>query len=162
MSLSARRGLLRHLAEHEVRFVLIGGMAVVAHGFSRTTKDVDIVYDASTENCSRFAAALSELRAEVLAADTLPPGGEITGEWLAEGGQFVFATEQGQLDALSRVSVGTYEDLARSAVFTTLRDGSEVAVISYEDLVRSKQAAGRDQDLLDLEALRAIRADADD
>lgn len=159
MSLGARRGLLRHLAAHEVRFVLIGGMAVVAHGYTGTTRDVDIVYEVSTENCSRFAAALSELRAEVRAADTLPPEGEITGEWLAEGGQFVFATEQGQLDALSRVSVGTYEDLAPSAVIATLRDGSEVAVISYEDLVRSKQAAGRERDRLDLEALRALRAE---
>ncbi len=161
MSLTARRGLLRHLVAHEVRFVLIGGMAVVAHGYTRTTRDVDIVYDLSAANCSRFAAALSDLRAEVLAADTLPPGGEITGQWLGEGGQFVFATEQGQLDALSRISVGTYEDLAPSAVSTTLRDGSEIAVISYENLVRSKQATGRDRDRLDLDALRAVRDERD-
>lgn len=159
MSLAARRGLLRALTDHEVRFVLIGGMAVIAHGYVRATKDVDIVFDLAIDNCNRLADALGELRAEVTAADTLPPGGAITGEWLATGGQFVFATEYGQLDALSRMSLGQYEDLSAAASTTTLLDGAEVAVLSYDDLVRSKEAAGRDRDLLDIEELRRARGE---
>lgn len=160
MSLAARRGLLLTLAKHEVRFVLIGEMAVIAHGYERTTRDVDIVYDTAVENCERLAAALRELRAEVLAADELPSDGEINAEWLTVGGQFVFATEQGQLDALSRISAGEFRDLEAAAVATTLRDGSTVLVMSYEDLVRSKQAAGRERDLLDIEALREVRGES--
>ena len=157
MSLAARRGLLRDLTAHEVRFILIGGMAVIAHGYARSTKDVDIVYETSAGNCARLSAALRELRAQVMAADTLPPDGEITGDWLEQGGQFVFATEQGQLDALSRISIGGYEDLEPGSTSTTLRDGARIRVVSYEDLIRSKEAAGRERDRLDIEALREIR-----
>ncbi len=162
MTLAARRGLLLTLAKHEVRFVLIGGMAVIAHGYERTTRDVDIVYDTAIENCESLATALRELRAEVLAADELPRGGGINAEWLAAGGQFVFATEQGQLDALSRISAGGFGDLEAAAVTTTLRDGSTVLVMSYEDLVRSKREAGRERDLLDIEALREVRGESED
>lgn len=139
--------------------MLIGGMAVIAHGYIRATKDVDIVYDLAPDNCARLADALAELRAEVTAADTLPPDGRISGEWLATGGQFVFATEQGQLDVLSRMSVGTFDDLNPAAATTTLNDGAEVAVLSYEDLIRSKRAAGRERDLLDIEELRRSRGE---
>lgn len=72
----------------------------------------------------------------------------------------MFATEQGQLDALSRVSVGGFHDLESAAAVTTLRDGSTVLVMSYEDLVRSKRDAGRDRDLLDIEALREVRGES--
>jgi len=134
-------------------------MAVIAHGYVRATKDVDIVYDLAIDNCNRLADALEELRAEVRAADTLPPDGRISGDWLATGGQFVFATEHGQLDALSRMSLGQYDDLSAASATTALLDGAEVAVISYEDLVRSKEAAGRDRDLLDIEELRRVRGE---
>lgn len=139
--------------------MLIGGMAVIAHGYVRATKDVDIVYDLAEDNCTRFAAALEELRAEVTVADTLPPDGRISAEWLATGGQFVFATEYGQLDALSRMSVGEFDELSAAAATTTLSDGAEVAVLSYDDLIRSKRAAGRDRDLLDIEELRRARGE---
>ena len=159
MSLAARRGLLAVLSEHGVRFVVIGGMAVIAHGHIRATKDVDIVFDTAEENCSRFVGALKELRAEVLASDTLPRAGEITASWLGEGDQFVFATEQGMLDALARTSVGGYDDLAPRAIETSMRDGSTFKGVSYDDLVRSKEAAGREQDMLDLKALREVRGE---
>lgn len=139
--------------------MLIGGMAVIAHGYVRATKDVDIVYDLALDNCARLARALEELRAEITVADTLPPGGRISPDWLATGGQFVFATEYGQLDALSRMSIGEYDDLRAAAATTTLNDGAEVAVLSYEDLIRSKRAAGRDSDLLDIEELSRSRGE---
>ena len=159
MTHAARGALLRTLVANDVRFILIGGMAVVAHGHIRATTDVDIVFDTEIGNCRRLASALEHLGADVALADTLPPEGSITAEWLAEGGRFVFGTKSGFLDALSQTSVGTYEDLAPTAIDATLRDGTTARVVSYDNLVRAKEAAGRAKDLADLEELRAIRGE---
>lgn len=56
--------LLHVLAEHEVSFVLIGGLAAVAHGSPLPTTDVDIAPDRTEENLDRLASALSELGAK--------------------------------------------------------------------------------------------------
>jgi hypothetical protein len=77
--------------------------------------------------------------------------------WLTGGSHFVFATENGQLDALTRSRVGSYEDLATRSESAELSDGTKVEVVAYEDLVRAKRAAGRPQDLVDIEALRELR-----
>ncbi len=55
--------LLRVLREHDVDFLVIGGVAVAAHGYLRATKDVDIIPRPSRENLDRLAAALETLDA---------------------------------------------------------------------------------------------------
>ncbi len=149
--------LIRTLVEHDVRFVLVGGLAVSVHGYPRATKDVDIIFDTLIENTERLASALDDLGAEVTIADTPEPEEGITASWLAEGGHFVFATDNGPLDALSSTRGKSYDDLAKQAVTAELADGTKVLVTSYEDLLDAKQAAGRPQDLADLEGLRSVR-----
>jgi Nucleotidyl transferase AbiEii toxin, Type IV TA system len=153
-----QRALLRHLVGSRVELVLIGGMAVAAHGYVRATEDIDVVYSTDLESCTRLAAALVELRAEVAFADQPAPGGEIAAEWLAAGGHFRFATESGPLDALSSVAGLAYEQLFAQAVIVRM-DDLEVPVCSYEDLVAMKSASGRPRDDADLAELRRIRGD---
>lgn len=161
MTFAARRSLLHRLVDAGFDFVLIGGMAVIAHGHVRATKDVDVIFETSPENCERFAAVLERLGAEIVVADTLPADGRITSEWLAEGGHLVFATEAGQLDAMPSVSGLDYAKLASRAIEIELAGGRIALACSYEHLVALKEAAGRQQDIADLEALRAIRERAD-
>lgn len=160
MSHAARRGLIEALFRHQVRFVVIGGIAVAGHGHIRATKDVDLVFDTSLENTQRLVRALDDLGAEVVAADTLPPNGEIAAEWLSAGGHLIFATEKGQLDTMSTTHGLSYDELAETAIETELWEHVPVLICSYENLVILKEAAGRPQDLLDLEALRAIRGES--
>ena len=83
----SQRLLLSRLAAGEVDFVLVGGLAVAAHGFVRATEDVDLVYSTTPASCDRFASVLAELGAEVTFADAPEPDGGITAEWLAAGGR---------------------------------------------------------------------------
>lgn len=154
-----QRELIRTLVERGVDLILVGGHAVAAHGYERGTRGVDLVYDLSAANCARFADALNEIGASVVAADLPTRGESLSGEWLAEGGHFRFATDLGPIDALPRIGGKTFEELRERAVVAELADGTKVPVCSYEDLVAFKEGAGRPQDQVDLRALRELRED---
>ena len=151
----SQRLILSRLVGAEVDFVLVGGLAVAAHGFVRATEDVDLVYSTQAASCERFSSALAELGAEVTFADTPEPGAGITAEWLAAGGHFRFSTEAGPLDALSAIHGLRYEELASRAVGSSLGD-LDLLICSYEDLIAMKTAGGRDRDEIDLSELRRI------
>lgn len=154
-----QRTLLVSLVNANVRFVLIGGYAVAAHGYERATRDVDVVFATDLENCERLAWVLSELDAHVRVADLPAPGGQITAEWLAGGGHFVFATTHGLLDALSWIGGFDYAVLKSRALTVVLDDGTELPVCSYDDLVAMKRLADRPRDREDLRQLEAFRDD---
>ncbi len=151
--------ILQILTQHEVAFVLIGGLAVQAHGAPFLTRDVDITPDRSAENLARLSAALHELDARIRAEgidDGLPFDHDATS--LASAGVWNLTTPYGDLD-ISMVPTGTdgFADLARGAAeieaFTVA-----VRVASLEDVIRSKQAANRPKDQRVLPVLREILA----
>lgn len=152
-----QRALLVSLANAGVRFIVIGGYAVAAHGYERATRDVDIVFATDLENCERFSALLRQLAARVLVADLPAPGGQITAEWLADGGHFVFDTAHGLLDALSWIAGFDHAALESRAMSVDLADGTELRVCSYRDLVAMKRAADRPRDQEDIRQLEALR-----
>jgi hypothetical protein len=152
--------LIEALAAQKVDFLLIGGHAVGAHGFDRATKDVDIVPATDAENLERLLKALLELEAQMEPIDIPEHGEALSVEWLAQGGNFIFETRLGRLDVLQFVADMTYRELAANAVWADLGDGLRVQVCAYEDLVRMKEAAGRDQDLVDLQRLREAREES--
>jgi predicted nucleotidyltransferase len=158
---SRQRALLSALVDEGVRFVVIGGHAVSAHGYERATHDVDIVYSTAIEDCERLARVLQATGASVAMADTTAPGGIITPEWLAAGGHFVFATDHGLLDALSWIAGLDHATLDSRAETAELADGTRIRVCSYADLVTMKRLAGRPRDREDLQELKAVREDRD-
>jgi hypothetical protein len=143
------------LSEAKVEFVVIGGMAVVTHGHPRATADLDVCYARSPENHRRLVSALAPIHPRLRGAPE-----ELPFIWdertLKNGLNFTLATDLGELDLLGEVTgIGGYANMALSADPLTLF-GHEVKVIDLKTLIRSKAAAGRPKDLLDLEALRAI------
>ncbi|GIK78601.1 MAG: hypothetical protein EDQ89_01280 [Acidobacteria bacterium] len=155
---AGQRMLIEKLGAGHVRYVLVGGLAVAAHGYVRATADVDIVFSTDAESCGRLAAVLGELRAEVVLADRPAPEEGITGPWLAEGGHFRFGTEAGALDALTTVAGFDYERLAASAIGVGI-GAAVVAVCSLEDLLVMKAAGDRARDRADIEELRRLHGD---
>jgi len=145
------------LTDADVEFVLIGGLSVIAHGHQRATLDVDICYARTPKNIARLAAALAPVHPRLRGAPA-----ELKFPWdaqtLANGLNFTLVTDLGDLDLLGEVAgLGSYEDIALSAIEIALF-GCQVAMLNLDQLIRSKAAAGRVKDLLDLEALRKLQS----
>ena len=146
---------MEKLAHAEVRYVLVGGGAVLLHGHSRMTNDLDILIEATEENARRLLRALA----------TWGDGGgtELTVEELSvqELGAFR-VVENFALDVFTLMRARAlernlaYADLAADAERRILSDGVEVLYASIPRLLELKAATGRAKDTLDLIVLTDI------
>ena len=155
--------ILEALNRHAVRFVLIGGFAAVIHGSPYVTTDLDIVPEESASNLARLSPALRDLDARVWTSAE-PEGLAFAhdADSLARVRTWNLTTSHGRLDICFEPS-GTagFPDLTRGAVQLTIL-GEDVAVASLADVVRSKEAAGREKDRLVLPTLRRLLEEARD
>jgi hypothetical protein len=149
-----QRSQLAALSDHEVDFLLIGGLAVIAHGYFRNTLDLDILPSPASSNMRRLAETLRELEAVAVGAkEERLPLDLSHPESLAVGSYFL-ETKHGALDLVNgpRPDIKRYRSLeARASVLTV--SSHEVKVISKDDLIAMKREAGRPKDLADIAAL---------
>jgi predicted nucleotidyltransferase len=147
--------LLRALSEAEVEFVLIGGLAVNAWGVVRGTKDVDVVVAPDPANLKRIAEVAVAAGGHVQRGEALLGSPPSIAALLATGEQVAIETDLGRLDIVQGLEgVPPYKELRSRASEAEIL-GVNVAVCSVEDLRTMKRAAGRGQDLVDLENLDA-------
>lgn len=147
------RSLLEALHDHDVRFVVIGGVAVAAHGFVRGTEDLDLVPDPDPENLKRLTVALEDLESTLptVGGRQFDPANDAS--VIRRGGNVTATTKFGALDVVQRAQgVPSYSQLADDAVKSDLL-GIPVWVCSLGRLREMKQAQSRTRDLLDLENL---------
>jgi hypothetical protein len=150
------RELLRVLAEHDVDFVVVGGMAGTARGSAFITRDLDIAYARDPDNLERLASALRELGARLRGAPLDVPF-LLDAKTLAAGAHFTFDTDRGPLDLLDRPDGSpSYEELRRRAGPHLIVDGLPVAVASLDDLIAMKEATGRPRDKVVASELRLL------
>lgn len=136
------RELLARLHEAEVRFVLVGGLAVNAWGYLRATRDIDLVPEPSAENLGALDEVLRGL------------GGKGTGD------RTLVATDLGQVDVLQGLpQIPSFAVLDAAATDVDL-DGLTIRVCSLDHLLAMKRASDRPRDRDDLEALEAAQGDA--
>jgi len=154
--------IVRTLAQHQVRFVVIGAYGALAHGSNLPTEDVDVTPDPAADNLARLSDALRALGARIR-THAVPEGlpFDHDGESLAAAGVWNLTTEYGDLD-LSFVPTGTqgFAQLNPNALEVDF-DGDVVRVASLEDIIRSKQAANRPKDQRALPVLRELLANRD-
>ncbi len=141
--------ILAVLNRHDVGFVVIGGLACEVRGIPLPrTEDLDITPDRDEANLVRLSGALTELNARIRASG-VPDGLAFShsGRSLAAARVWNLVTDHGPID-LAMVPDGTegYEDLVREAQDIEAF-GVTVAVASLRDLIRSKEAAGREKDV---------------
>ncbi len=128
--------LLRAFADHEVEFVVIGGLAAIAHGARRMTLDVDVVPRPDAANYARLADAVAVARA----------------------GNVTLLTGAGRLDLLNAArDAPPYDELAAGSIEATIA-GVAVRIAGVDDLVAMKRALGRPRDLQDIADLTAHEA----
>jgi hypothetical protein len=151
--------ILRTLNRHQVRYVVIGGLAGALRGTPVITHDLDICYDRAPDNLERLAAALAELEATLrVARETDDLAFPLDARAFLLGDTFTLKTPFGALDVLGTPS-GTsgYGDLALGATRYELADGLVVDVAGLDDLIRMKMASQRPKDLAQLAHLEALR-----
>jgi predicted nucleotidyltransferase len=143
--------MLSALLDHQVEFVVVGGLAVQAHGYVRSTRDLDIVPAPDLLNLSRLEEAVAALGADVPNPHRLGRAAHASAD-----------TDHGPLDVLNIERLEgvrlTYEQL-RSRAEGIDWEGRTVLVAGLDDLIRMKRVAGRDVDLSDIGAL--TRTDED-
>lgn len=147
--------LIAVLARHGVEYLVIGGVATQVHGHRRTTMGLDLTPAPDPENLRRLGAALAELDARP--RDSVSEGAEID---VADPERLAVAaivppllTRHGQLHVLREPKGARgFEEMRARALVVDL-EGVEVAIVSLDDLIRMKRAAGRRVDLDDIAAL---------
>jgi hypothetical protein len=154
--------ILGVLQEHGVRFVLVGGFAAVIHGSPYVTVDVDVVPERTEQNLRRLSDALRGMHARIWTSgepDGIPFGHDAPS--LAGSNVWNLVTDHGRLDITFEPSgTGGFDDLERDAVHLEIL-GVEVDVASLADVIRSKEAAGREKDRLVLPVLRRLLDETD-
>jgi hypothetical protein len=162
--------LVASLTGHQVDFVVIGGVALQAHGHVRTTLDLDVVAAWTPENVRRLAGALRELEAKLRGVDADLLGLDVgDAETLYNGGNFLMHTRHGDLDVFAVDQTAgappRYEDLRARAIAVEIR-GVTLLIAHPDDLIRMKTAASefrdrpapkRRQDLDDIAVLEQLR-----
>ncbi|MAE72216.1 MAG: hypothetical protein CME06_17315 [Gemmatimonadetes bacterium] len=141
------RDLLEVFDEEGVEYLLIGGYAVAFHARPRMTKDLDLWIAASATNRSRVERALVRFGAPSKIIETFR--GAAIDEIVYIGSPPV------RVDLLQQIPGIEFEE-AYGRRLAGQWEGVPVSVISREDLIRAKRAAGRPQDLLDAEILEKL------
>jgi predicted nucleotidyltransferase len=153
--------LLASLDESNVRFVVVGGLAVVLQGYARLTADVDLAIDLSSENVLRTVDALTArgLR-PLLPVNARDFADEAKRrEWIETRNLEVFSMRDESnplltVDLFAREPI-PFEELWSHAD-TVLLGGRTIRIASIDHLIRMKRAAARPQDVLDIDQLEAI------
>lgn len=146
------RELLERIVAAEVRFVLVGALAVGSYGSVRATKDVDIVPDPDKENLERLIDVALELGGRVQVGERLLDPGAVS-LFLRVGDRTPILTRLGLLDVLQGLpTIPRYDELIAEA---EVADDEDLAVVvcSLRHLREMKRAADRPMDRIDLENL---------
>ena len=155
--------IVRSLNERRVRYLVVGGLAVVAHGHVRFTADIDLVLDLDEANLRRALEVLHALgyrpRAPVQLEQFADP--ETRASWIRDKGLKVFSLYSDlhpatEVDLFVEDPLG-FETAYAKTVRMEVAPGVEATMVSLDDLLELKRAAARPQDLLDVEQLESLR-----
>lgn len=143
------KDMLRALSAEKVKYLLVGAYAMAAHGYPRSTLDIDFWIMQSPENAAavlralqRFGAPLRDLTTEDLQRD---------------GTVFQIGVAPRRIDIITQASGLTFAEVYDRSQAIVI-DGTEVRIPSIDDLIRNKRATGRTKDLADAEALEALKS----
>jgi hypothetical protein len=160
VKLASFEAIVRALNEAGVRYLVAGGLAVNAHGYLRLTKDADFVVQLIPDNINRVFAALATLGYKPIVPVTVD---EFTDQrtretWIREKGMQILQLWSDHhwetpIDIFVQEPFAFDEEYAR-ALIKPLYGVVEVRFVSIPTLIKMKEAAGREQDRIDIEHLR--------
>ena len=131
---------IRLLDAHDVRYLIVGGVAVNALGYVRTTEDIDFWLQRNEANAEKVLAALSEFGFDEFSREDL----------LDPTAVLMLGRPPHRIDLLTWISAREFDDCYPRRVYANL-GGVRVPLISIEDLLINKRASGRPKDLADID-----------
>lgn len=143
---------LRLLSIHGVRYVIVGGEAVIYYGYARLTGDVDFFYEAMSENVARLYDVLNDFWGGDI------PGLRSSGELLPRGTILQFGVPPNRIDLINLIDAVSFKEAWDSRIEEEIeieRVKYQVHYIGLEELIRNKEAVRRYKDLEDLRYLKA-------
>jgi len=139
---------VRALARHGVRYLVVGGEAVIYYGHARLTGDVDFFYDESEANATRLFAALTDFWCGAV------PEVEASSELQAPGLVLQFGAPPNRIDLMNRISGVSFASAWENRCLIELiaEDGEAIPffLIGKKQLLANKKASGRPKDLDDV------------
>ena len=141
------RDFLNALNKADVRYILVGGYSVVLHGYSRTTGDMDIWMERTSENYNRIIKAFQIFG--------MPLFDMTESNFLSHPiwDVFTFGTPPVAIDIMVKIEGLNFEDVFQKAVYFE-DDDLKIRTINRNDLIAAKKIAGRAKDINDLENLQ--------
>ena len=136
---------IQSLNDNQVRYLVVGGYAVALHGHPRYTKDIDVWIEISPDNAKKMVKALDQFGFASL--------GLREEDFLVPDQIIQLGYPPSRIDVISTLEGVDFESCYASRVKVVI-DGTPVNFIDLENLKRNKRAAGRPQDLADLEHLQ--------
>ena len=155
---------IQSLADNNVEFVIVGGVAIKIHSSAYVTLDLDFCYARTKENLKKIVSALAEFNPR---PRNFPEGLPyfFDERSLQNATNFTFETIIGDIDLLGEVAgVGTYAEVEKSSEVFELYE-RQIRVLSIDALISAKRASARTKDLLvlpELEALREVLSDQEE
>ncbi|MES2512685.1 MAG: nucleotidyl transferase AbiEii/AbiGii toxin family protein [Bacteroidota bacterium] len=141
----------RHLAEQEVSFILVGGLAVNYHGFNRSTGDIDIWINDNSDNRKKFIAALKNYGIE---------GAEVYTDLPFIAGYSELMLDNGmRIDLMSELQFfkkENYDDCYKLANEFNFTEEIKIKVLHINTLISEKEQSKRPKDIIDAEALKKL------
>jgi hypothetical protein len=135
--------VFKSFQQHEVRYLVIGGVASVLHGVPRATFDLDILIDPTDDNALRLLSALVDAG---FGTATMTNAQEILAH------EITVFNDRVRIDVQTRTPGVSFQDAWRRRKTVTYQ-GQDLFILSKEDLIASKQASGREVDLEDIHML---------
>ena len=136
------------MSVHRVRYVIVGGEAVIYHGHARLTGDMDFFYDPSPENSRRLYDALNDFwRGNI-------PGIGSPKNLTAKNLIIQFGLPPNRLDLISQISAVSFAQAWKDKIVEKIKMGKNehpVYYIGLKQLIKNKAAVKRHRDLEDLD-----------
>jgi len=141
--LNRLQDVFRLFQQHEVKYVVIGGIASVLHGVPRATFDLDILIEATTENVQRLLAAMKDAG---FGTATMTNAEDILAN------EITVFNDRVRIDVQTSTPGVSFQNAWNRRKTITYKE-QEFFILSKEDLIRSKRACGRDVDMEDVRLL---------
>jgi len=147
MLINHYKDMLQTLSDHDVEYLVVGAVALAAHGIPRATGDIDIWVNATPENADRTYRALAAFGAPLV---------DLTKDELAlPGVVFQIGVAPLRIDILTKIDGVSFDEAWPEKIIVDF-DGFPMPVLSRKLMIQNKRSSARSKDLLDIEALGNI------